>query len=69
MKKISNLKGAKTLSITEQKLISGGFWGWGGCQPQLIQCDTDNDCPCGPCGFVVDGGPAGPINFFDVCAF
>ncbi len=66
MKKIINLKGAKKLSTLEQKLISGGFWG--GCQPQLIQCDSDQDCPCGSCGITIDG-PNGPINFFDVCAF
>ncbi len=65
MKKILNLKGAKKLSSIEQKMISGGFWG---CQPELRICNSDHECPCGPCGFTVDG-PTGPIDFFDICAF
>lgn len=66
MKKIMNLMGAKKLSVLEQKLISGGFWG--ACQPQIILCESDQDCPCGSCGIIIDG-PSGPINISDICAF
>lgn len=67
LKKTLDLKGVRTLSNAEQKEIKGGFWG--GCQPQLVQCDSDNDCPCGrSCGITVDT-PQGPIDFFDVCQF
>lgn len=64
MKNLSKL--GKALSKTEQKEITGGFWG---CQAQLIDCQDNSDCP--PCSFgcgYTFNGPNGPITV-DICTF
>ena len=69
LKKTLNLKGVKNLTKAEQKEISGGFWG-GGCQPMLLECESNNDCPsCSfGCGFNIEfNGQV--INFPGVCSF
>jgi hypothetical protein len=64
MKNVSKLGTA--LTKTEQKEITGGFWG---CQPQLLECSDNSDCP--PCSFgcgIIFNGPNGPTTI-DICAF
>ena len=65
MKKLSHI--GTPLSKAEQKLVSGGFWG---CQPQIIQCFSNQDCPfCSSgCGIVVPL-PDGSTTTLDICAF
>jgi hypothetical protein len=66
MKNLAKL--GKALTKTEQKEITGGFWG---CQAQLIDCQDNSDCP--PCSFgcgVTFGNiPGSPPVVIDICAF
>ncbi|WP_075341624.1 hypothetical protein [Tenacibaculum agarivorans] len=64
-KQILNL--GKVISKNEQKNIQGGFFG---CQPQLLQCDSDRDCPpCSRgCGITIDLD-GDPFFISGVCAF
>ncbi|AXT19967.1 hypothetical protein D7030_02260 [Flavobacteriaceae bacterium AU392] len=65
------LKLGKALNKAEQKSISGGFWGFG-CQPQLLECETDQDCPsCSfGCGRTTTTLPDGTVITFDgICSF
>ncbi len=61
----SNL--GKVLSKNDQKEINGGFFG---CQPQLLQCDSNSDCPpCSSgCGITINNNGT-PIFISGVCAF
>lgn len=65
LKKTLNLKGVRTLSNAEQKEVKGGFWG-GECAAQLVDCSSDNDCPCGRRCVITMDTPQGPI---DLCEF
>lgn len=62
---ISNL--GKVISKNDQKNIQGGFFG---CQPQILDCSSDSDCPpCSKgCGFTIDNNGT-PIVIPGVCAF
>jgi len=66
IKKTLNLKDVKALNKTEQKEIIGGHWGSGGfgCnQAQLVECESDFDCPCDRrCGLTTNG-----FNFPNIC--
>lgn len=65
MKNLSKL--GFPLSKQEQQEINGGFFG---CQPQLIQCNDNSDCP--PCSFgcgIPITLPDGSVIIADVCAF
>ena len=68
MKNLKNL--GKSISRAEQKEINGGFGRRRGCQAQLIQCESDFDCPsCSAgCGIVINK-PNGPISLGNICAF
>ncbi len=54
------------ISKKEQKNIQGGF----GCQPQLLLCDSNRDCPpCSSgCGITIDLNGE-PFFISGVCAF
>ena len=67
LKKTLNLKGVKALSASEQKEIKGGFWG--GCQPQLLECYDDSDCPSCSSGCGISFNVNGETLFANVCAF
>lgn len=69
LKNITTLKGAKSLTKREQKTITGGFFGFG-CQAQLLECYSDQDCPsCSSgCGVTIDFGN-GNTETFNICAF
>lgn len=57
----------KELSKKDQKEINGGFFG---CQPQLLQCDSESDCPpCSTgCGLTIDNNGT-PLYISGICAF
>ncbi|MDY8136198.1 hypothetical protein [Aquimarina sp. 2201CG5-10] len=65
-KNILNLNGVKILRKEEQKFVNGGGFGFG-CQPQIIQCNSDRDCPCTPCGVTINAN--GVDYFLDICAY
>lgn len=67
LKKTLNLKGVKALSNAEQKEIKGGFWG--GCQPQLLQCYDDSDCPFCSAGCGITFEVNGQVFTENICAF
>jgi len=66
MKNVSKL--GKALTKTEQKLITGGFFG---CSPQLILCEDDQECPpCSTgCGLTTTLPDGTVLTFNDLCAF
>ena len=61
---ILNLKDARILSKEDQKTIHGGFFG---CQPQIIECNSDSDCPCSSCGITFSNN--GVEYFVDISAY
>ncbi|WP_103867099.1 hypothetical protein [Aquimarina sp. I32.4] len=63
IKNLLNLENVVILKREEQKTLNGGGAGFG-CQPQFLDCLTDRDCPCGPCGLHVGG-----FYVPDLCAF
>ena len=67
LKKTLNVKGVRVLSSLEQKEIKGGFWG--GCQAQLLECESNSDCP--PCSFGcgISFEVNGEVFSANVCAF
>jgi len=67
LKKTLHLKGVKTLTKREQKGISGGFWG--GCQPQFIECSSDNDCPFCSSGCGITFEVNGQVFIENFCRF
>ena len=69
-KNIKAIKGVKSLTKGEQKTISGGFFGFG-CQPQILECNSDSDCPfCSQgCGIEITLPDGEILNIDGVCAF
>ncbi|WP_128755321.1 hypothetical protein [Aquimarina sediminis] len=49
IKNLLNFKNVTILKKEDQKEINGGKTKFG-CQPQFLDCTSDRDCPCGPCG-------------------
>ncbi|WP_299241936.1 hypothetical protein [uncultured Aquimarina sp.] len=60
-KSILNLEGVSIINKREQQEINGGF---SPICPIFQECFSDNDCPCGPCGVVING-----FVIDDLCAF